>query len=144
MALREVFADPAMVTPERVRRFSDLQRFPGNRAATLQRARTQEPLDPSTLRSLDVPTLIIWGAKDRWVPVADALRFQKDIRRSHLAIFPELGHDPMEENPKATDAAVAEFLPTEPPAPLPPPQPPSGDQSTADQVVAPAIVPEKD
>ena len=54
----------------------------------------------------------------------------------------------MEENPKATAAAVAEFLPTEPPAPLPPPQPPpqsqSGDQSTADQVVAPAIVPEKD
>jgi len=50
----------------------------------------------------------------------------------------------MEENPKATAAAVAEFLPTEPPAPLPAPQPPSGDQSTADQVVAPAIVPEKD
>jgi pimeloyl-ACP methyl ester carboxylesterase len=143
-SLLEVYADPAMVTPERVKQFSELQRFPGNRPATLIRARTQEPLDPTPLKRLDVPTLIIWGAKDRWVPVADGFRFQNDIKGSKLAIFENLGHDPMEENPKATAAAVAEFLPTEPPAPLPPPQPPAGDQSSADQVVAPAIVPEKD
>ena len=62
---------------------------------------------------------------------------------ARLAIFENLGHDPMEENPKATAATVAEFLPTEPPAPPAPPlQPP--EPSTADQVVAPAVVPEKD
>jgi len=143
-SLLEVYADPAMVTPERVHRFAELQRFPGNRQATLVRARTQEPLDPTPLKRLDVPTLIIWGAKDRWVPVADGFRFQTDIKGSKLAIFENLGHDPMEENPQATAAAVAEFLPTTPPAPLPPPTPPTGDQSNADQVVAPAIVPEKD
>ena len=142
-SLLEVYADPAMVTPERVRQFAELQRFPGNRQATLIRARTQEPLDPSPLKRLDVPTLIIWGAKDRWVPVADGFRFQNDIKGAKLAIFENLGHDPMEENPKATAAAVAEFLPTEPPPALaPPPQPP--EPSTADQVVAPAVVPEKD
>jgi len=48
-ALSEVYADPAMVTPERIRRYAELQRFPGNREATLQRARTQEPLDPAPL-----------------------------------------------------------------------------------------------
>ena len=62
-ALTEIYADPAMVTPERVRRYAELQRFPGNREATLQRARTQEPLDPAPLKRLDVPTLIIWGAQ---------------------------------------------------------------------------------
>jgi pimeloyl-ACP methyl ester carboxylesterase len=142
--LEEIYADSAMVTPERVRQFAELQRFPGNRQATLIRARTQEPLDPSPLKRLDVPTLIIWGAKDRWVPVADGFRFQNDIKGAKLAIFENLGHAPMEENPKATAAAVAEFLPPDPPAPLPPPTPPQGDTSTADQVVAPAIVPEKD
>jgi hypothetical protein len=50
----------------------------------------------------------------------------------------------MEESPKATAAAVAEFLPTEPPPPLSPPQPQTAEPSTADQVVAPAVVPEKD
>jgi len=137
-ALAESYADPAMVTPERVRRYAELQRFPGNREATLQRARTQEPLDPAPLKRLDVPTLIIWGAQDRWVPISDAFRFQNDIKGARLAIFEKSGHDPMEEDPQGTAAAVAEFLPTEPPPPLSPPP------GAKEQDVVPAVTPEKD
>jgi pimeloyl-ACP methyl ester carboxylesterase len=126
-----------MVTPERVERYAELQRFPGNREATVQRARTQEPLDPTPLRRLDVPTLILWGGADRWVPVADAFRFQNDIKGAQLEIFEKLGHNPMEEDPKATAAAVAAFLRPIPARP-PPPDP------NADQTVHPAVVPEKD
>jgi pimeloyl-ACP methyl ester carboxylesterase len=141
-ALEEIYADPAMITPERLTRFAELQRFPGNRPATLQRARHQEPLDPTPLKRLEVPTLIIWGAQDRWLPIADAFRFQNDIRGARLAIFAKPGHEPMEEDPKGTAAAVAEFLPTEPPPPLAPPAAP--EPMNSDQVVAPAIVPEKE
>jgi pimeloyl-ACP methyl ester carboxylesterase len=140
-ALLDTYADPAMVTPERLRRYSDLQRFPGNRAATLQRLRMQEPLDPTQLKHLSVPTLIIWGAKDRQLPVNDAFRFQNDIKDAKLAIFSKLGHAPMEEDPKATAAAVADFLPTAPPAP---PAATAPASPTSDQPVAPSIVPEKD
>lgn len=108
--LTEAYADPAMVTAERVKRTADLQRFPGNREAALRRARTQEPLDPALLRRLAVPTLILWGAQDRWVPVSDAFRFQNDIAGAKLEVFDKLGHNPMEEDPKATAAAVAAFL----------------------------------
>jgi pimeloyl-ACP methyl ester carboxylesterase len=140
-AMAEIYADPAMITPDRVRRFSELQRFPGNRPATLLRARSQDPLDPTPLRRLDVPTLIIWGAQDRWVPVADAFRLQGDIKGAKLAIFEKAGHGPMEEDPKDTAAAVAAFLPTAPPPALPqvPPAVPNSDQ-----VVAPSVIPEKD
>src|SRR5262245_30303122 len=62
--LTEAYADPAMVTPDRVRRTAELQRFPGNREASLLRARTQEPLDSRPLRRLTVATLILWGARD--------------------------------------------------------------------------------
>jgi hypothetical protein len=117
--LREAYADPAMVTDERVKRTAELQRFPGNREATLRRTRTQEPLDPTPLKRLAVPTLILWGAKDRWVPVADAFRFKRDIKGSKLEIFGKLGHDPMEEDPKATAAAVAAFLKPMPAGPVP-------------------------
>jgi pimeloyl-ACP methyl ester carboxylesterase len=137
-ALAESYADPAMVTPERVRRYAELQRFPGNREATLQRARTQEPLDPAPLKRLDVPTLIIWGAKDRWVPTADAFRFQNDIKGSELEIFEALGHNPMEEDAKATAAAVAAFIKPITPRPALPPEPP------IDQTVHPSVLPEKD
>jgi pimeloyl-ACP methyl ester carboxylesterase len=140
-AMTEIYSDPAMITPDRVRRFGELQRFPGNRPATLMRVRSQDPLDPTPLRRLDVPTLIIWGAQDRLVPVADAFRLQNDIRGAKLAIFGKLGHDPMEEDPAATAAAVAAFLPTAPPPPLPQVDPAPSD---SDQVVAPSVIPEKD
>jgi pimeloyl-ACP methyl ester carboxylesterase len=136
-SLTEVYGDPAMVTPERVRRYAELQRFPGNREATVQRARTQEPIDPAPLKRLDVPTLILWGAADRWVPVADAFRFQNDIKGAKLEIFEKLGHNPMEEDPKATAAAVEAFLAPIPARP-PPPDP------NVDQTVHPSVVPEKD
>jgi hypothetical protein len=57
-----------------------------------------------------VATLILWGARDRWVPVTDAYRFKDDIKTTTLKVFDKLGHDPMEEDPVATAAAVAAFL----------------------------------
>lgn len=144
-SLEEVYADPAMVTPERITRYSELQRFPGNREATLQRARTQEPLDPTPLKRMDVPTLIIWGAKDRWVPVADAFRFQNDIKGAKLEIFQNLGHNPMEEDPKATAAAVAAFLASTPPRRIVLPRPAPAEPASSDPTaVLPAVIPEKD
>jgi len=139
-SLIDEYADPAMVTAERVRRTAELQRFPGNREATLQRARSQEPLDPTPLKRLRVPTLILWGAQDRWVPIADAFRLQHDIKGAKLEIFEKLGHSPMEEDSRATAAAVASFLqpiPPRPTPPLPPADPAPGE-------VHPSVVPEKD
>ena len=121
-----------MVTDERVKRTAELQCFPGNREATLQRARTQEPLDPTPLKKLVVPTLILWGAKDRWVPVSDAFRFESDIKGSKVEIFEKLGHDPMEEDPKATAAAVDAFLTATTPRPVSQPSP--AIQLNADQL----------
>lgn len=137
-SLEEVYVDQSMVTPDRIKRYAELQRFPGNRAATLKRARMQEPLDPTPLKRLDVPTLIIWGVKDRWVPVADAFRFQEDIKGAKLALFDNLGHNPHEEGAKATAAALASFLPPPPPAPAAPPP------AVVEQPVQPAVVPEKE
>jgi pimeloyl-ACP methyl ester carboxylesterase len=139
-SLVDLYADPAMATPERVRRTAELQRFPGNREATLQRARTQEPLDPTPLRRLAAPTLILWGGQDRWVPPADAFRFQDDIKGAKLEIFEKLGHSPMEEDSRTTAAAVASFLKPIPPRPTPPPPP----ADPAPGEVHPSVVPEKD
>ena len=142
--LLDVYADPALVTPERVNRYAELQRYPGNRHATLSRVRNQEALDPSTLKRLDVPTLILWGARDKWVPPADAFRFQNDIKGSQLALFENAGHNPMEEEPAATAAADDAFLPRSlPPRPEPPMPSAPNDAATSGQV-RPAVEPEKD
>ncbi|HTG21035.1 MAG TPA: alpha/beta hydrolase, partial [Reyranella sp.] len=89
---------------------------------------------------LAVPTLILWGGQDRWVPPADAFRFQDDIKGAKLEIFEKLGHSPMEEDSRATAAAVASFL-----KPIPPrPTPPSPPADPAPGEVHPSVVPEKD
>jgi pimeloyl-ACP methyl ester carboxylesterase len=160
-ALGDAYGDPALATPERVRRYAELQRFPGNRRAALLRSRTSETLDTSVLKRLDVPTLIMWGARDPWTPPADAFRFQQSIRASHLALFEKLGHMPMEEDPRATAAAIDAFLPRTLARPAPPaaaetpstvsqpdqtpaPGPAMEQSSQQQQTVTPAVVPDKD
>ena len=123
--LTKAYADPAMVTDERVKRVAELQRFPGNREATLLRARMQEQLDPTPLKRLNVPTLILWGGKDGWEPTADALRLQNDIKGAKLVIFEKLGHNLMDEDPNATAAVVAAFLKPIPAHPAAAPESPA-------------------
>jgi pimeloyl-ACP methyl ester carboxylesterase len=48
---------PAMVTTESVQHTGELQRFPGNHEAVLQRARTQPRLHLAPPKRLDVPIL---------------------------------------------------------------------------------------
>jgi pimeloyl-ACP methyl ester carboxylesterase len=135
--LNQAYADPAMVTDERVRRAAELQRFPGNREATLLRARTQEVLDPTPLQRLNVPTLILWGAKDSWEPNADAFHFQNDIKGAKLVIFKNLGHNSIDEDATATAAAVAAFLKPMPVRRGPTPKTPATDPAVS------SVLPEK-
>jgi pimeloyl-ACP methyl ester carboxylesterase len=48
--------------------------------------------------------------RDRLIPPGDAERFHHDIDGSRLAIFPDLGHVPQEEDPARTAATVIDFL----------------------------------
>jgi pimeloyl-ACP methyl ester carboxylesterase len=60
-----------------------------------------------------LPTLIIWGGRDRLIPPDDAQRFHHDIEGSTLVIFDDLGHAPEEEDPARTVEAVKRFLQVE-------------------------------
>ncbi|HJQ57247.1 MAG TPA: alpha/beta hydrolase [Vineibacter sp.] len=108
--LRETYADPARLSAARIDRHYELLRRAGNRAATLRRLRTAAPLDPSPLASLNLPTLILWGTRDRWVPPIDAARLQRDIAGSELVFYQDTGHALMEETPDRSAAAVRRFL----------------------------------
>ncbi|MCW5746424.1 MAG: alpha/beta hydrolase [Alphaproteobacteria bacterium] len=108
--LRTAYADPASLTPARLRRHCELMRRTGNRAATLRRLRHAPPLDPAPLPSLNVQTLILWGAQDRWVPPIDAARLRNEIGGSELVVYVGAGHMPMEEVPDKSAADVRRFM----------------------------------
>lgn len=109
--LRHVFGDPSRVTPEMIERSFELTAREGNRRALLDRV-SQRLATTSfeRIRELKLPTLIVWGGRDRLIPLDDAERFHRDITGSVLAIFDDLGHAPEEEDPVRTVAVVKSFL----------------------------------
>jgi pimeloyl-ACP methyl ester carboxylesterase len=65
------------------------------------------------LHTLAVPTLILHGAEDRYVPVSWAQRAHTLIKDSELHIFPQCGHWLTREKPQEFNRAVLEFLASE-------------------------------
>lgn len=69
------------------------------------------------LNQIKVPTLIIWGAKDRLINVSAVPVWQHGIANSQVKIFSHLGHMPMLEDPQASADVVQAFLAAHPATP---------------------------
>ena len=110
-SVRDVYGEPGRVTPALVERYFDLTLRAGNRRALVQRLAQFVPgEDAARIRELKLPTLILWGGRDRLIPPANARRFSADIAGSELVLFDTLGHVPHEEDPAATLGPVRRFL----------------------------------
>ena len=55
------------------------------------------------------PTLLVWGAQDKDLPVSQGTRLRGLIPGSRLAVFDPCGHLPQEEYPREFTRLVAEF-----------------------------------
>ncbi|MBG9389018.1 alpha/beta fold hydrolase [Caenimonas aquaedulcis] len=109
-SVRNVYGDPSKVTPELVDLYMDMTRREGNRRALGRRFEQGYTADVSQLKKITAPTLILWGGKDRLVPVEAGRRFAKDIAGAKLVVYEDLGHVPQEEDPARTVADVRRFL----------------------------------
>lgn len=110
-SVRSVYGDPGRVTPELVDRYFSLTLRTGNRRALNQRVRQFVPGEAAAeIARLKLPTLILWGGRDRLIPPENGPWFQRDIKGSELVMFSALGHVPHEEDPSATVVAVKRFL----------------------------------
>ncbi len=110
-SLRDVYGDPSKVTPDLVDRYFDLATRAGNRAALVARFDQTTPGSlAERVPEIQVPTLILWGGKDRLIPLEFGQRFAREIHDSRLIVFDALGHVPHEEDPARTVAAVLPFI----------------------------------
>ncbi len=110
-SVRNVYGDPERVTPALVDRYFELTLRAGNRGALGERLK-QVPVDAITasIPGIRMPTLILWGGRDRLIPPEAGHRFEHDIAGSRLVLFDLLGHVPQEEDPIASLAAARSFL----------------------------------
>jgi pimeloyl-ACP methyl ester carboxylesterase len=110
-SVRDVYGDPTRVTDALVDRYFELTLRQGNRRALAERmAERARPGDPAPIATLRLPTLVIWGGRDRLIPPENAQRFQRDIQGSQRVVLEPLGHVPHEEDPAASLAPVKAFL----------------------------------
>jgi pimeloyl-ACP methyl ester carboxylesterase len=61
-------------------------------------------------KTLDIPTLIIWGYNDIIIRKDKAYRLHRDIKNSILKFVPLCGHMPQEEAPEETLRLIEDFL----------------------------------
>lgn len=109
-SVRNVYGDSGKVTPELVDRYYELTLRTGNRAALGQRFAQMVPGNTAALKTLRIPTLILWGARDKLIPLDNAHQFARDIAGSKLVVFDGLGHVPQQEDPQQTLDALRAFL----------------------------------
>jgi pimeloyl-ACP methyl ester carboxylesterase len=110
-SLRSVYGDPAKVTPELVDLYFAMTIREGNRQALVQRFEQSDfGGQASRIATLKLPTLILWGGRDRLIPPDNAEHFHRDIAGSRLVVFDDLGHVPQEEDPQRSAAVLDDFL----------------------------------
>ena len=105
------FADNSQLTPPMMQRYHDMMLAPGVRTALLERMRQTRNSDPvARLQSITVPTLLIWGEKDAFIPVGNAQDYLKAMPQAKLVTLPGVGHVLHEEAPQASVQVVLDFL----------------------------------
>ena len=62
------------------------------------------------LRSVTVPTLVVWGEHDELVPRAHAHVFERELANARLVVIPGARHVPMVERPREFEDALLSFL----------------------------------
>lgn len=73
-------------------------------------AMKERPDSLETLAAIDVPTLIIHGADDRLIPLAEAQAMKAACRSAELVVIPDAGHLPNLEQIDDFNDAVMNFL----------------------------------
>jgi pimeloyl-ACP methyl ester carboxylesterase len=100
-------ADPPALSDEAVLGFLD---GPALHTDTLALGRALVRDDPRPdLERMHCPCLVLWGARDRWVPLRDGFEYARRLR-APIRVIPGCGHLLIGERPDACLDAVDGFL----------------------------------
>jgi pimeloyl-ACP methyl ester carboxylesterase len=115
MNVREVYGDPTRITEATYDRYFELLMRSGNRDAMVDifhvlKQRSEDPHLGDGINKITVPTQVMWGGKDAWIPPEFAARWQRDVPAAEVITYDDAGHVPMEEIPQRTVADAMRFM----------------------------------
>jgi pimeloyl-ACP methyl ester carboxylesterase len=114
LVLRAGYADPARITADVVEAYAAPLRSADARRALIATAAALPRDDADALAArfgtIALPTLVLWGRRDRIVPLAIGERLHRAIAHSTLAVVDGAGHLPHEEAPERVLGQLCPFL----------------------------------
>ncbi len=111
-----LFAHPRLVPDEWMAEQRRLAQLPGFLEATLATLRAQVGLEGQRevlvedLPALTMPTLVVWGARDKVFPRQQAREAVSRLSEGSLALIPDCGHLPHVERPDHFADVLGRFL----------------------------------
>lgn len=118
--LSNVYYDQDLITDERIEEGFQMASLPGAQRAQLHMLRSiidafgvkrdiyRQILDH--LDKIQVPTLVLWGAQDQFLPIAHAHAALEKIPNAQLHVFDPCGHVPNIECASEFNTVVTDFL----------------------------------
>lgn len=114
--MQSVYFDPSHITEEHLNQNVEMMQKRENFDAMMSLNRDFKYLDlrrmkiRPRLKTMTTPTLIIWGANDKFIPVKYANIARKEIPNSRLEFISECGHVPMIEKPNEFVQLIERFI----------------------------------
>jgi pimeloyl-ACP methyl ester carboxylesterase len=110
MNVKEAYGPMNNVPDETIDRYYDLLRRAGNRDTFIAMCNKGTQDISAHIKTLRVPTLVLWGSLDTVVPARHSKFFNRDIPGSQLIMYDGVGHVPQEVIPEKVAADIQAFL----------------------------------
>jgi pimeloyl-ACP methyl ester carboxylesterase len=109
-SIEGVYYDHNLIEASTVTRYHELLLCEGNRKAALSLFKHPFQQNTELIKTIQTPTLILWGKEDGLISVDNTKLFNTDIKNSQVVILDKVGHVPNEEAPAKVAAAIYQFI----------------------------------
>jgi pimeloyl-ACP methyl ester carboxylesterase len=115
LAVSQVYGNKSKATPDVKKRYFEFAMREGNKGAyvdifTKLGIQNESPTLSKDIVNIKVPTLVMWGTKDEWIPFEHFEKWKKDLPSASFIAYEGAGHIPMEEIPEITAQDALKFL----------------------------------
>lgn len=108
-----IYYNNKFVTEDVVDSYYNVYKTENGRKAPLwvgRRIDDAKDLNTEKIKTIKIPTLVIWGKEDTLIPVAHADYFKRDIAGAKVVIVPDAGHLAHEEQAGLVNTLISDFV----------------------------------